>query len=82
MKTKVIQPNIIEMYDSKGKLYSYYWQRDPISIRQSVNFTIPWYLWANPIWRIKQYLMRKNVIMLGNNAYGVTKIIKTLINEN
>ena len=55
-KNKIIQPNVIIGYDEKGKMSSYYWQREGIKTHKGgfPPYKIPWYRWWNPVWRFNQ----------------------------
>lgn len=70
MKRKIEQPNIIKGYDKQGNLTMYYWQKEPITTRKGMLYTIPWYRWWNPIWRFNQWRLLRKPIKFGNNFYG------------
>lgn len=71
--TKTIQPNVIIGYDEKGKMMSYYWQREGIQTRTGTFFTISRWKWWNPIWRFNQWRLMKKPLKLGAGFYDLPK---------
>jgi hypothetical protein len=73
MKKKIYQPNQIIGYDDKGNITMAYWQKEPIETRKGMLFSIPWYMWWNPVWRFRQWRMLSKPITFSDSFFGKTK---------